>query len=233
LSWEKGKGLVLYGSFKRVNSSMLLNLTLVNQSPNPLSNFVIQFNKNSFGLTPSTAQIPVASLMAGQSSECSIPLMISQSHFLVGVPPSAIVQVAFKNNVDVFYFEVQVPFHIFFVEEGRLDRDPYLETWRAIPEEHERLFTLRPNTTTTGVDVEQVQNKLQSYNIFFTARRQVQDSYGQTQIVLYLAMKTVFGSVFLLELSVAPQSRSGRVCVKTKTVELVNLFLDWIENLLS
>jgi len=233
LSWEKGKGLVLYGSFKRINSSMLFNLTLVNQSPTPMSAFAIQFNKNSFGLTPSSAQVPVASLMAGQSSECSIPLLINQAQFLPGAPPSPFLQVAFKNNIEVFYFEVQVPLHIFFVEDGRLDRDPYLETWRAIPEEHERLFTLRPNATTPGIDVEQVQTKLQSFNIFFTARRQVQDSYGQTQVVLYLALKTVFGTTFLVELSIAPQSRSGRVCVKTKNSELVTLFLDWIETVLS
>eukprot|EP01099_Mayorella_cantabrigiensis_P004290 TRINITY_DN3217_c0_g2_i1.p1 TRINITY_DN3217_c0_g2~~TRINITY_DN3217_c0_g2_i1.p1 ORF type:complete len:805 (-),score=219.13 TRINITY_DN3217_c0_g2_i1:340-2754(-) len=226
LSVDKGKGLLITGNFKRRNG-IFLDMTLSNQSPQPMSGFAIQFNKNSFGLAPAATGLQIQSIMPGQSADYSLALIINQQQILSLGSPSNIVQVAFKNNVEIFYFQTEIPLHVFFTEDGRLEREPYIEAWKQIQEEYERMLGIR----TTDVDF--IQSKLVAHNLFFTARRQVADQYGQMQFVLYLSLKTVLGTAMLVELTVAPQSFSARCCVKTKNPELVSLFLDWIEMTLS
>ena len=38
-----------------------------------------------------------------------------------------------KNSVDVFYFAVVVPMHVYFTEDGQMDRKVFLATWKDIP----------------------------------------------------------------------------------------------------
>merc|ERR1712241_231369 len=52
ISAAKGKGLEISGTFSRKNATIYMDMTFSNKVMQPLSNFGIQFNKNSFGLTP-------------------------------------------------------------------------------------------------------------------------------------------------------------------------------------
>ena len=52
LSAAKGKGLEVHGTFSRKNGTIFMDMTFANKAMQPMSGFGIQFNKNSFGLTP-------------------------------------------------------------------------------------------------------------------------------------------------------------------------------------
>ena len=49
----------------------------------------------------------------------------------------SLIQVAMKNNVDVFYFAVLVNAHVFFTEDGMMDKKVFLATWKDIPPTNE------------------------------------------------------------------------------------------------
>lgn len=51
-----------------------MDLTLQNKAMQPMSNFAIQLNKNSFGVTPASMAINVANLVPSMTSEVSVQL---------------------------------------------------------------------------------------------------------------------------------------------------------------
>lgn len=53
-----------------------------------------------------------------------------------------ILQVAVKNNIDVFYLSCLVPLHVMFVEDGEMDKRVFLATWKDIPSQNEVQFTI-------------------------------------------------------------------------------------------
>ncbi len=52
-------------------------------------------------------------------------------------------QVAIKNNIDVFYFACIVPIHVFFAEDGNMEKKVFLATWKDIPAQNEVQFTIQ------------------------------------------------------------------------------------------
>jgi AP-1 complex subunit beta-1 len=48
----KGKGLEIAGTFSRRGGQVYMDFTFANRSLQPMGDFAIQFNKNSFGLAP-------------------------------------------------------------------------------------------------------------------------------------------------------------------------------------
>lgn len=57
--------------------------------------------------------------------------------------PSFDFQIAIKNNIDVFYFACVVPIHVFFSEDGNMEKKVFLATWKDIPAQNEVQFTLQ------------------------------------------------------------------------------------------
>lgn len=100
-----------------------------------MGGFAIQLNKNSFGLTPTAPlQVP-APLNPGASIEASI--ILSTAGAVQRMEPLNNLQVAIKNNIDVFYFACIVPMNVYFAEDGQLDKRVFLSTWKDIPAQNE------------------------------------------------------------------------------------------------
>ena len=57
--------------------------------------------------------------------------------FLLQSPFVFLLQVAIKNNIDVFYFSCLVPMHVLFVEDGEMEKRVFLATWKDIPAQNE------------------------------------------------------------------------------------------------
>lgn len=97
-------GLALSGFFSA--SPLLLNVTFSNQSDSPMSDFAIQFNGNSFGISPSQP-LSVPNIPPKGQFVQSLPLN------LVGtkqkMEPFNMLQIAIKNNVGVYYFSTMFP----------------------------------------------------------------------------------------------------------------------------
>jgi len=215
---DKGQGMQISGAFVRRDGKPCLDLTILNKSSFPLSEFAIKFNVNSFGLGPSQPQITM--LMPGQSTDSLLPLSSHPSMFSNNITP--VVQIALKNNIGVFYFQMNLNLNVLFVENGQLSKDNYLNLWKTIQEEHFKDININLSDANT------IQRKLQSQNLHYVARRNV-----GPQEFLYFSAKVVIKeeSLFLLELSVGPQGT--KICSKSRSPDLIPLFEQSIATLLS
>lgn len=62
-----------------------------------------------------------------------------------------LMQVAIKNNIDVFYFACLVPMNVFFTEDGQMDKRVFLATWKDIPAQNEVQYTLANIQCNAGI----------------------------------------------------------------------------------
>ncbi len=108
-------------------------------------------------------------------------------------------QVALKNNIDVFYFTVLVPMHMYFVEDGEIDKRLFLNSWKEIPEQNELQYQIQFN----GYSTDDLTNKLKSNNIFTIAKRNVEG-----QDMLYQSIKLSNNIWVLAEVKMAPGNQS-------------------------
>ena len=110
-----------------------------------MSGFAIQFNKNSFGLAPGSPLSVNSPIQPGSSASTSLSIVTTGP--VMKMDPLLKVQMAMKNDIDVFYFECVVPAYVLFVEEGNMERNLFPQRWREIPDDRERQFTLDGTNT--------------------------------------------------------------------------------------
>ncbi|XP_029339027.1 AP-1 complex subunit beta-1 [Mus caroli] len=193
----KAKGLEISGTFTRQAGSISMDLQLTNKALQVMTDFAIQFNRNSFGLAPAAPLQVHVPLSPNQTVEISLPLNTVGS--VLKMEPLNNLQVAVKNNIDVFYFSTLYPLHVLFVEDGKMDRQMFLATWKDIANENEAQFQIRDCPLST----EAASNKLQSSNIFTVAKRNVEG-----QDMLYQSLKLTNGIWVLAELRIQPGNPS-------------------------
>lgn len=72
----RGKGLEISGCFYRSAGQIVMDMTFTNRAMQPMMQFAIQLNKNSFGLVPAAPLSVVSPLVAGQSYDTSLTLNV-------------------------------------------------------------------------------------------------------------------------------------------------------------
>lgn len=137
---NRGKGMEIHGTFNRRNGIITMDMTIHNKAMQPITNFAIQLNKNSFGISPAAPLNVPAPLAPNQSVDASLTLSISGP--VQRMDPLTNLQVAIKNSVDVFYFATVMPMHIFFTEDGAMEKRVFLSTWKDIPSQNEVQFNI-------------------------------------------------------------------------------------------
>merc|ERR1711890_189536 len=101
-------------------------MTFSNKAMGGMTGIAIQLNKNSFGLVPaSPLQVPTP-LNPGASHDCNLPLNTNGP--VQRMEPLTNIQVAVKNNLDVFYFAYVIPMNVFYTEDGQMDKRVFLAT---------------------------------------------------------------------------------------------------------
>uniref|UniRef100_A0A0N5AY96 AP complex subunit beta n=1 Tax=Syphacia muris TaxID=451379 RepID=A0A0N5AY96_9BILA len=223
LDASRGKGTQIEGTFARRGGKIYLDMLFSNKAMQALSGFAIQFNKNSFGLQPAEPlQVP-SPLYPNQSVPVS--LMCETHGQVQKMDPLTNLQIALKNDVGIFYFAVIAPLHIYFVEDGQMDKREFLQLWKEIPEQNELQFTIS-NNNRLGAD--DICAKLQQNNIFTVARRSVED-----QELLYHSIKYTNQIHVLSELRMQHSSQSLTLSLKSRHVvaianlnEIYQLILD-------
>uniref|UniRef100_A0A8C7PDS3 AP complex subunit beta n=1 Tax=Oncorhynchus mykiss TaxID=8022 RepID=A0A8C7PDS3_ONCMY len=187
----KAKGLEISGTFARRAGVIQMELVLTNKAMSVMTDFAIQFNRNSFGLAPAGPLQVLTPLGPNQTIEVSLPL--STVGPVMKMDPLNNLQVAVKNNIDVFYFSCQYPISMLFVEDGKMERQVFLATWKDIPNDNESQFQIQD----CHLNSEAASNKLQGSNIFTIAKRTVEG-----QDMLYMSIKLSNGIWVLAELKV-------------------------------
>jgi len=225
LSTEQGRGMQIAGAFSRNQGRLVLDLTFTNYTPQPMGNFVIQFDKNTFGFAP--AQVPVPTNMLGPNQSAEAQVAVVSTGVVHANPPSTQIKIAIKNNQsnDPFFFSTGVFLPVIFTEAGQLERSAYLSMWKSIPDANESTKEVALHST---LDLDSYIRKLTSRNMFEIARRKVND-----QDVVYLSVKTENMAYILVELTFKYGIRQCKCSCKTPNLELVGLFEQAIEQLLN
>jgi len=186
-----------------------MEMTLTNRAMQPMMQFAVQLNKNSFGLVPAAPLQVVAPLAPNQSYEAVMQL--NPTGPVQRMDPLTNLQVAIKNNIDVFYFAVVLPMNVFFAEDGQMDKRIFLSTWKDIPAANEVQYTI--NNVTLSADA--VSSKMQQNNVFTIAKRNVEG-----QDMLYQSLKLVNGIWILSELKMQPGNPTLILAVKTRAPDV-------------
>ena len=209
LAGSTAQGMDISGTFARRHGTVYMDMTIANQAMSAFGNLAVQFNRNSFGIIPASP-LEVTLVPPCQSVASSMPLNFQGA---VGrMEPLNLLQVAVKNNVGIFYFSCEVPFHVLCVESGNMDRKLFLSSWKEIPS------TSETQTVIDGVraDATQAEAHLQRSNIFTVAKRNVDSCQ-----LLYLSAQLTNGLWALAELKFNPGSQSVSLALKTKAVDIV------------
>lgn len=209
LTADKGKGLVVEGQFVKRNNVLCCDWTLTNKSLVPLDGFALQFNKNSFGMMPSSPLNIPSQLMPSRSVQISVPIAPGGPTQLMN--PITRIQMALKDSVGVFYFEDTIPMYMLFSENGAMEKSEYLTLWKEIPDEVDRTVTV-PNT---GYTPDSLANALRNYNLFLMAKKKNPEGHD----VMYFSVKLVNNIAVLLEITLSPSS--VLICVRSKVVQII------------
>ncbi|XP_047999480.1 AP-1 complex subunit beta-1-like [Leguminivora glycinivorella] len=218
---DKGKGLEIWGTFSRHGGQPRLEMTFTNKAMQAMSGFAIQLNKNSFGVFPA-GSLSVGALAAGASADAPLPLATTGP--VQRMEPLNNLQVAIKNNVDVFYFACLMPAHILFTEDGQLDKRVFLTTWKEIPAANELQHSLSGVVGTA----DSIAHKMTLNNIFTIAKRNVEG-----QDMLYQSLKLTNNIWVLLELKLQPGNPEATLSLKSRTVEVASCIFQAYEAIIK
>ncbi|KAK2984556.1 hypothetical protein RJ640_018934 [Escallonia rubra] len=215
-------GLEISAQLIRRDGQIFYSLLFENKSQVPLDGFLIQFNKNSFGLA-AAGPLQVPQLQPGTSARTLLPMVLFQN--IAAGPPNTLLQVAVKNNQQpVLYFNDKVSFLVFFTEDGKMERTTFLETWKSLPDSNEVSKDF-PGIVVTSVEA--TLDRLTASNMFFIAKRK-----HANQEVLYLSAKIPRGTPFLIELTAVIGIPGLKCAIKTPSPEMAPLFFEALEPLL-
>uniref|UniRef100_A0A673KKP6 AP complex subunit beta n=2 Tax=Sinocyclocheilus rhinocerous TaxID=307959 RepID=A0A673KKP6_9TELE len=209
LAAMKAKGLEISGTFARRGGIIQMDLSLTNKAMSVMTDFAIQFNRNSFGLSPAGALQVLTPLSPNQTIDVSLPL--SMSGPIMKMEPLNNLQVAVKNNIDVFYFSCQYPLSLLFVEDGKMERQVFLATWKDIPNDNEAQFQIKD----IHLNSDAASNKLQGSNIFTIAKRTVEG-----QDMLYQSVKLTNGIWVLAEMRIQTGNPNYTLLIKCRAPEV-------------
>uniref|UniRef100_A0A9I9CM22 Beta-adaptin-like protein n=1 Tax=Cucumis melo TaxID=3656 RepID=A0A9I9CM22_CUCME len=217
------QGLQISAQLTRVDGQVFYSLLFENNTQITLDGFMIQFNKNTFGLA-AAGPLQVQPLQPGSAVNTLLPMVVFQN--MSQGPPSSLLQVAVKNNQQqVWYFNDKIPMHIFFTDDGRMERANFLETWRSLPDSNE---VSKDFPAIVLTNVEAVLERLAATNMFFIAKRK-----HANQDVFYFSTKIPRGIPFLIELTTVIGSPGLKCAIKTPNIDMAPLFFEALETLLK
>ncbi|KNC81104.1 hypothetical protein SARC_06553 [Sphaeroforma arctica JP610] len=217
LTAQKGKGLEVYGTFSRRGRQPAIELSFTNKAMKPMQDFAIQFNKNTFGIAPETPLNMPGALMPNQTREATVPLTTIGP--VAKSDPITQLQIALKNNVDVFYYNCNMPVHVVFVEDGVGNADTFFDEWDALPRSN------RQEIEDVKGGFGEIQDKLSSNNIFT-----VSDREDGPFDVLSCTMKLSTGVWVYAEVAVGRDI--VEVDVKSQSAEIIPFASDIIRDIL-
>jgi len=217
----RGDGMQVHSTFVLIDKQICVDFEFENQSPAPLSGFMIQFNTNALNIKPAE-RLNVPTLAPGQRATAILKCRVEAPPQGVSFQNTA-VQMAVKNNVKVYYFAESIPVHVALDANGIVDKSSYMDTWRQITGDFEQ-----PIANLATENAQEISTKLATQNIFFVALRR-----EPPKEIAYFSCKTITGQVLLIELTLQPGTRQANVCLKTMDPTLSAPFAQSLQYLLQ
>eukprot|EP00455_Lapot_gusevi_P029271 TRINITY_DN3134_c0_g1_i9.p1 TRINITY_DN3134_c0_g1~~TRINITY_DN3134_c0_g1_i9.p1 ORF type:complete len:907 (+),score=438.83 TRINITY_DN3134_c0_g1_i9:97-2817(+) len=167
----KGNGLQVSSYYVRRDGQLFLELKFENYSQQPLANFALRINPQNFAGLNSAAPLRVGSVVpVNGSATASVPLVSNGA--LAPNAQAGLVQCALKTELGVVYFNDNLPPHLLFEENGRIEGPAFVATWKQLGNELEQRL---PISNLFSNDFEAITRRLEPYNVFYTAKRQVEN----------------------------------------------------------
>uniref|UniRef100_A0A4W4ECS7 AP complex subunit beta n=1 Tax=Electrophorus electricus TaxID=8005 RepID=A0A4W4ECS7_ELEEL len=188
----KAKGLEISGTFSRRQGHMYMDMTFTNKALQHMTDFAIQFNKNSFGVIPTTPLPIHTPLMPNQNIDISLPLNTIGP--VMKMDPLNNLQVQQGNSFSYFYIYTHT--HTLYAHLTFDRQQVFLATWKDIPNENELQYQIKECHLNAA---DTVSGKLQNNNIYTIAKRNVEG-----QDMLYQSLKLTNGIWILAELRIQP-----------------------------
>ncbi|KAJ2594339.1 hypothetical protein H4R99_005826, partial [Coemansia sp. RSA 1722] len=220
LDAQQSQGLEILGTFARRNGQVQMELSLSNKSGIPIGDFAIQFNKNTFGLTPS-ASFNVGTLSPMSAADVVLPLALGGPS--MPMQPLTNIQIAIKCTAGVFYFQTQYSLHILLSEGGQSDQGTFLRMWKSIPENMQSSHTAHNLRFSS---MEDMRNKLNMNSVFTVAQRSVGNATH-----FYTSSKMSDDVVFYSEIKVANNFQAAIIVTKSTNTQLIPLYQKAIEDI--
>ncbi|KAJ2847342.1 AP-1 complex subunit beta, partial [Coemansia erecta] len=222
LDAQQAQGLEILGTFARRAGQIQMEMSFANKSAVPISDFAIQFNKNTYGLMPQ-APLSAATVMPMSAIDVSLPLTMGGP--AMAMQPPTNLQIAIKCTAGVFYFQTQYSLHILLEENAQSDQGAFLRAWKATPENMQNVHTVQ-NLRFASMD--DVRNKLNMNNVFTVAQRTVGNA---THFYTTSKMATADGSLLYSEIKVANNLQIAVISTKSANVQLIPLYQKAIEDI--
>ena len=172
----------------------MMEMDFANKALQPMHDFALQINRNSFALMPSQPLTIKNSILPNQTF--STELILNTNGTVLKMDPLGTLQVAVKNNIDIHYFTCLAPIHIFFIEQTQIDKIAFIQYWQATSDANE-VKTQLNNTKNETVD--QIQKKLTLNNVHTVDRRIIEQNE-----MLFQTIRLTNGILILAELKFAP-----------------------------
>ncbi|KAJ3029212.1 AP-2 complex subunit beta [Rhizophlyctis rosea] len=225
LNAQSGKGLEITGTFSRRQGQVYMEMTFANNALQPLGDFAILFNKNSFSMVPGPLDVR-SPLFPNQTADVS--LLIKTEGIPQNTTPVNNLQVAVKTTPGIIYFQTLVPLHVLFAETGELDQETWLKMWQAdmgaVGEGVCQVDGL------IGVErgVDGVRDRLRLNNVFTVAQRVVEGVP-----VLYTSTRLADSTVLLSEFKFDPSLASCQISTKSYASHVTPAFHDALRSILT
>jgi len=213
---QNGKaGCGISSALVRQAGGIQLLLTLSNATQMVMNGFAIQVNKNPFGLAPATA-LQVPDLMPGSSAD--VVLMMNPNANLSNTPPTnpLALQVAVKNSLDIFYFNVPFDLSAVFNPEP-VAKEVFTQVWQRVGEGSQVAVKGQIPSQMTA---DGLRNLLQTDSIGYVAQRVVEDD----KTFMYVAATCTNNVVLLAEILLLKGSTSIEVKIRTEQPVLIEVF---------
>lgn len=194
-----GNGLQISTAYSRVNSSVQIDLKFENFSNQPLSQFALRLNPDNYVGLALTNKLALSVPLNPNSSVCGSVLMTPSGN--MGSNQAPVIQLAIKTELGVSYFNDNVPGHLLFEEDGKIDGPTFVANWKSMSDDLEQRTAI---SEYFSASIDDIIKKLEPFNIFFTAKRNV-ESVG---LRVYFSTK-MKGTSVLLELTVGSSSRAA------------------------
>lgn len=209
---ETGHGVWINGCIVKAGGQIMLEMDIGNSSSSPTQSFAIQFNKNSFGLTPSNAQINLSHPISnGSKTNFSLSLVVTPQMTTGQDGPSQI-QVAIKNLAtgSVFYFVVPLDLDVTLNSSHGLDVQTFVGQWKSLDDTHDVSVVIKDLPTT---DIENVKRKMMMSDFGFIVARDIPGQDGQS--AQYFCSKHLSGVSILVELKFKSGLNVCKITVKS------------------
>ncbi|KAK9867573.1 hypothetical protein WJX84_010901 [Apatococcus fuscideae] len=229
LAADRGKGLSIYGAVARVGGQPVYQLRFQNDTAQPLDGFMIQFNKNTFGLAPANQSVSMSPVAPRSSGAASVPL-VQNPAMVSPAQASPSLQVAIRNNqLGVAYFNDTLPLPAVLLEDGKIEGSVFVGSWKSIPEANEVTQQLPINMG----NLEGVKAKLAAANMFVMAYKQVAQTNEEVLYVTGKAATLDSPTQLLLEVRFAKGVPGIKAFTKSTRPDLAPFLFEALPALLS